>query len=213
MYNELFKDRKEAGKLLSERLIDYKKSDAVVLAIPRGGLPLGYEIAKALQLPLDVALSKKIGHPNNPEFAIGAISLDSVILDDHPEIPESYISSEIDRLRAVLKEKYQFYTSKHAPIDIKGKIVIIVDDGIATGNTILAIIAMLRKKKPKKIIVAVPVVPNDRVEIFEQETDEFIYLLAPDYFSGVGGFYKNFDQVEDAEAIKFLRDANSISSN
>lgn len=209
MYNEMFKDRTEAGILLAEKLQNYKNSNTLVLAVPRGGLPVGYEIAKSLHLPLDIILSKKIGHPFNREFAIGAVSMDSIIVDEHPDVPKDYIEKEIIRLRKLLQEKYELYMGNREPFDVKGKNLIIVDDGIATGNTILVSIAMLRKKNPAKIIVAVPVIPYDTVDVFQQKADEFVYLIASKYFRGVGGFYEEFEQVEDEEAIQILRIANA----
>ncbi|WP_281297029.1 phosphoribosyltransferase [Flavobacterium limnophilum] len=210
MDNEILQDRKEAGILLSEKLEKYQNKEAIILAVPRGGVPIGYEIAKNLHLPLDIILSKKIGHPLNKEFAIGAVSLDSMIIDKHPEIPKEYIEREIKTLRESLQDKYTLYMGNRKPSDIEGKIVIIVDDGIATGNTLLVSIEMLRKSKPQKIIVAVPVVPFDTVKIFQQKTDEFVYLIAAKDFRGVGGFYENFEQVNDEEVIRMLGVANLI---
>lgn len=208
MYIEILKDRKEAGLLLSEKLEKYQDTDTLILAVPRGGVPIGYEIAKNLNLQLDIILSKKIGHPLNKEFAIGAVSLDSLLIDSHPEVSQAYIESEIKYLRELLQEKYALYMGNRKPIDVKGKNVIIVDDGIATGNTLLACINMLRKNNPKKIIVAVPVVPADMVPIFKQKADEFIYLMAPIDFGGVGRFYENFEQVNDDEVIRMLSIVN-----
>ncbi|TRX00391.1 phosphoribosyltransferase [Flavobacterium gawalongense] len=204
MYNEILKDRIEAGLLLAEKLKKYQNSNTIVLAVPRGGVPIGSIIAKSLQLPLDIVLSKKIGHPYNKEFAIGAVSMDSMIIDEHPEIPQEYIDDEIIRLRKLLRGKYELYMGNREPLDIKEKNVILVDDGIATGNTLLASISMLRKRNPAKIIVAVPVLPYDTVPVFEKNTDEFVYLIASKYFRGVGGFYEDFNQVEDDEVIKLL---------
>lgn len=204
MYNELLNDRKEAGILLSERLKKYQNSNTIILAVPRGGVPVGYEIAKRLHLPMDIVLSKKIGHPNNKEYAIGAVSMNSITLKEHPEVPQRYIEDEVIRLRKLLKEKYELYMGNREPIDIQGKNVIVVDDGIATGNTLLASISMLRKKEPAKIIAAVPVLPADVIPIFQRNADEFVYLIAAKYFRGVGGFYEQFDQVEDEEVIRML---------
>ena len=210
MYEEILKDRKEAGMLLSQKLEKYQHTDTIILAIPRGGVPIGYEIAKNLNLPLDIILSKKIGHPFNKEFAIGAVSLDSTLFDEYPDIPKEYIEREIKNLRESMKDKYNLYRDYRKPEDIKGKTVIVVDDGIATGNTLLASLAMLRKRHPKKIIVAVPVVPFDTVKIFEQNTDEFVYLMAPKDFRGVGRFYESFDQVSDEEVVRMLGVVNLI---
>ena len=210
MFGDILKDRIEAGMLLSDKLLKYQNSNTVVLAIPRGGIPVGYVIAKRLNLPLDIVLSKKIPHPLNKEFAIGAVSMDSMFVDEHLDVPKNYINGEIIRLRESLQEKYKLYMGNREPIDIKGKNVIVVDDGIATGNTLLASIKMLLKRKPSKIIVAVPITPNDTVAIFQKKVDEFIYLMAPTNFRGVGGFYQEFEQVEDEEVIQQLSDANSV---
>ncbi len=206
MYNEILKDRKEAGFLLSKKLKKYQNNkNTLVLAVPRGGVPVGYEIANRLHLSLDIVLSKKIGHPNNKEFAIGAVSMDSTLIDEHPEVPNEYIAKEIVRLRGLLQEKYKLYMGNRNPIEVKGKNIILVDDGIATGNTLLACISMLRKIKPTKIILAVPVLPFDKLDVFQKNTDEFVYLIASKYFRGVGGFYEQFEQVEDEEVIRMLK--------
>lgn len=206
MYNEILKDRKEAGFLLSKKLKKYQNNkNTLILAVPRGGVPVGYEIANRLHLSLDIVLSKKIGHPNNKEFAIGAVSMDSTLIDEHPEVPNEYIEKEIVRLRVLLQEKYKLYMGNRNPIEVKGKNIILVDDGIATGNTLLACISMLRKIKPAKIILAVPVLPSDKLDVFQKNTDEFVYLIASKYFRGVGGFYEQFEQVEDEEVIRMLK--------
>jgi putative phosphoribosyl transferase len=204
MYEGMLKDRIEAGILLSEKLRKYQNSNTIVLAVPRGGVPVGYIIAKSLHLPLDIVLSKKIGHPSNIEFAIGAVSSDSMILDEHPNVPKIYIDNEIIRLRKLMAEKYQHYMGNKKPLDVKGKNIILVDDGIATGNTLLASISMLRKKNPAKIIVATPVIPYENVPVIKKNADEFIYLIASKNFRGVGGFYEEFNQVEDEEVKHLL---------
>jgi putative phosphoribosyl transferase len=208
MHNGILKNRIEAGILLSERLKKYQHTDSIILAVPRGGVPVGYEIARRLHLPLDIVLSKKIGHPSNKEFAIGAVSLDTIILNKQTTVPKEYIEKEIEQVKKTLKEKDGFYRKNRSPLDIEEKNVIVVDDGIATGNTLLASIALLRKKHPAKIIVAVPVIPYENIPIFEESTDEFIYLMAPKYFRGVGGFYEDFPQVEDEEVIQMLNLTN-----
>jgi putative phosphoribosyl transferase len=211
MYKNKLKDRKEAGIILSEKLKKYQDSNTIVLAIPRGGVPIGYEIAKRLHLPLDIILSKKIGHPKNTEFAIGAITMDATIIDEHPEVPKQYIADEIIRLKELLREKHQLYMGNREPLEVKGKNVIVVDDGIATGNTLLACISMLRKREPTKIIVAVPILPLDVLEIFERQTDEFVYLITSNNFRSVGAFYDQFYQVDDNEVIEMLQIKNPIT--
>ncbi|MFV8370145.1 phosphoribosyltransferase [Flavobacterium sp. LB2R40] len=210
MHHEIFKDRIEAGLLLSEKLKKYQGTNSVILAVPRGGVPLGYIIANTLRLPLDIVLAKKIGHPNNKEFAIGAISVDSMIIDEYPDVPKEYVNNEIIRIRKLLQEQYERYRGNRKRIAIENKCIILVDDGIATGNTLLASIIMLRKKNPAKIIVAVPVLPYDVVSVIEKNADECIYLIASKYFKGVGSFYKEFNQVSDDEVIQMLSLSNGI---
>ncbi len=201
-----FKNRTEAGLLLAEKLKTYNIQDAVVLAIPRGGVPIGYEIAKQLNLPLDIVLAKKIGHPGNPEYAIGSVSLNSYVLDPHPEVPDEYIKDEITSIRELLKKRYALYTGDHSPINIKGKTVIVVDDGIAIGNTLLATIKMLSKKEPERIVVVTPVTSVSAANklIKSEVVDDFLYLLAPRSFHGVSAFYDEFDQVSDEEVKHLL---------
>ena len=155
MNNEILTDRIEAGLLLADKLKKYQNSNTIVLAIPRGGVPIGNVIAKSLHLPLDLILSKKIPHPFNKEFAIGGVSWDETIVDEQSGVPEDYIEKEIVRSRQLLHEKYERYMGNREPLEVMGKNVIVVDDGIATGNTLLACINMLKKKNPLKIIVAV----------------------------------------------------------
>jgi putative phosphoribosyl transferase len=208
MYPSRLTDRKEAGILLSEKLKKYQDTNSIVLAVPRGGVPVAYQIAQKLHLPLDVILSKKIGHPMNKEFAIGAVTMEATIIDEHLEVPKQYITDEIIRLKELLREKYKLYMGNRQPLEVSKKNVIVVDDGIATGNTLLASISMLRKRKPAKIIVAVPVLPLDILETFEQQTDEFVYLITSSNFRSVGAFYDQFYQVEDDEVIQILKTTN-----
>lgn len=203
----MFSNRLEAGTLLSERLTEYKGKDAVILAIPRGGLPIGAAIAKALELPLEIALIKKIGHPLNEEYAIGAVSLNSIILDKQAaDISMNYILDETQRLRTVLAEKYKQFHKHKKPLKLKGKIAIIVDDGIATGNTILATAKLIHEELASKIIIAVPVAPPSALQKLKSSPiiDDIICLEHPYSFHGVGEFYENFSQVSDEEAIRLF---------
>jgi putative phosphoribosyl transferase len=204
MYYDLFKDREEAGLLLAEKLREYENTNSIILAIPRGGVPIGFAISQKLNLPLDIILSKKIQHPYNKELAIGAVTMDAEIVDYYPNISKSYINSEIIRIREVLKKKQKLFVGNDKPLDVKGKNIILVDDGIATGNTVLVSIKSLRKLKPAKIIVAVPVLPNDDLKTFQQETDEFVYIEVSNYFRGVGAFYEHFEQVDDDVVVGML---------
>ncbi|CAN1488407.1 COG1926 Predicted phosphoribosyltransferases [Flavobacteriaceae bacterium] len=210
MYYDLFKDREEAGALLAEKLLEYENTNSIILAIPRGGVPVGYVISQKLNLPMDIILSKKIPHPYNKELAIGAVTMDAEIVDYYPNISKNYINSEISRIREFLKKKLNLYVGNDKPLDVKGKNVILVDDGIATGNTVLVSIKSLRKLKPAKIIVAVPVLPYEDLKTFQQEADEFVYLEASNYFRGVGAFYEHFEQVDDDVVVEMLSATSPI---
>ena len=203
----MFKDRNEAGYLLANELEKYRSADGVILAIPRGGIPLGFIIAQNLNLPLEVVLSKKIGHPLHKEYAIGAVTLKNRILSDAAaDVSQAYIESETENIRVKLNKRYADYYGDHKPIPLKDKILVIVDDGIATGNTMLSIIKMLHDEKPRKIIVAIPVAPPDAIKKLEASPyiDDVICLLVPNNFRAVGQFYQNFDQVDDTEVKQLL---------
>lgn len=207
----MFKDRIAAGIKLAEELLPHKNGPLIVLAIPRGGLPIGAMVAKALNVPLDVALAKKIGHPYQKEFAIGAVGLNDIVLSDNVDVSKEYITKETTRIREILKARYQNYYSHRSPQDLKHKTVIIVDDGIATGNTLLATIAMVKKQGPSKIIVAIPVAPSSGIQLLKstQDVDEIVCLHEPMDFRAVGQFYEDFPQVSDEEAIQWLEQANT----
>ncbi|MGZ4034179.1 MAG: phosphoribosyltransferase [Bacteroidia bacterium] len=205
----MFKDRYEAAMLLAKKLEKYKNKEGIILAVPRGGVPIGYVIAKELGFPLEIVLSKKIGHPRNPEYAIGSVTLHGAVVSDNVmDVSIDYIQKEADRILLNLKEKFKLYMGNRRPADLKNKTVIIVDDGIATGNTILATIDSIKKSNPDKIVVAVPVAPPATVRKLANVVDEVICLLTPTNFMGVGEFYSNFSEVSDEEAIQFLEEAN-----
>ena len=209
----LYENRTDAGKQLAEQLRSYVGQDVVVLAIPRGGLPVGTEVAQLLKAPMDVVLTKKIGHPHHREYAIGAVSMDGVILGDTESIPETYIIEETARIREVLRERHAQYYRDREPIPLNGKIVIVVDDGIATGNTLIATVQLVAKQKPARIVVGIPVAPRSSVHVLEKmpEVDEVVCLATPLNFMAVGQFYLHFYQVSDKEAIKILEHANMPS--
>lgn len=210
----MFKDRYEAAMLLAKKLEKYKNKNGIILAVPRGGVPIGYYIAKELDLPLEIILSKKIGHPHNPEYAIGSVSLHGKIINENlTDVSMDYINKEADRILVGLKEKFKLYMGNRKATDLKDKTVIVVDDGIATGNTILATLEMLKTSNPKEIIIAIPVSPPDTARKLSKLVDEFICLDTPEDFMGVGQFYRNFSQVSDEEVIKFLDDASKIKVN
>ncbi|NNK19269.1 MAG: phosphoribosyltransferase [Maribacter sp.] len=208
----MFKDRNDAGMQLAESLLDYMNQDVVVLAIPRGGLPLGAIIAKKLNAPLDVALTKKIGHPFNKEYAIGALSLENSILSDAVGVTKGYIDEEINKLRKKLKARHNQYYKNNVPQNLEDRTVIIVDDGIATGNTILVTVDLVKMQNPKKIVVAIPVAPPSTVKKLKDYPglDAVICLETPYNFHAVGQFYEEFYQVSDEEAINLFESTNDI---
>lgn len=207
----MFTNRFEAGRLLAEKLKEYRGKEAVILAVPRGGLPLGAILADSLALPLEVVLIKKIGHPLNKEYAIGAASLTHIILDKQAaDISMEYITTEIQKLREVLLARQKKFYKNRKPRKLKDKIAIIVDDGIATGNTILATAQLVHEESPAKIVVAVPVAPNSSIMKLESSAfiDDVICLEQPLSFHGVAQFYENFEQVEDKEAVELFERFN-----
>jgi predicted phosphoribosyltransferase len=200
----MFRDRAEAGLLLAARLKKYKNDPGIVLAVPRGGVPVAYAVAKELGFPIEVILTKKIGHPGNKEYAIGAASLTDYFIVPHEGVSEEYIQSELGKIRARLKEMYRRFMGDREPENLQGKTVIIIDDGIATGNTLLGTVHVLRKSNPGKLVIAVPVASASAVQKLSKEADEVVALLIPDEFYGVGAFYEDFEQVSDEEVLYYL---------
>lgn len=210
--NTIFKDRYDAAMQLAHQLEKYRGKDGIVLAVPRGGVPIGYVIAKELGLPLEIILSKKIGHPYNPEFAIGSVTLHGAIIDDNVlDVDMDYIHRTADRILHDLKEKFRLYMGDQKPTSLKNKTVIVVDDGVATGNTLIATVHAIRKDKPKEVVIAIPVSPSKTAEKLREISDELICLYTPQVFYGVGQFYEDFSQVTDEEVIKHLKEINSNS--
>jgi len=199
----MFSNREDAGYLLASELVKYRGKPVVVMAIPRGGLPIGAIVARTLEAPLEVALTKKIGHPFNREYAIGAVSRNQIILSRPEGISQEYIDSETQRLRKKLEERHRMFHRKKDPVPLGGKLVIIVDDGIATGNTLRVTIALIAAESPDKIIVAIPVAPPDAADRLRamEEVDEVICLETPRNFHAVGQFYEDFAAVSDEEAL------------
>ncbi len=205
-----FFDRFDAGRVLSEYLTQYhKKLNVIVLALPRGGVPVGYEIAKALEVPLDIFVVRKLGLPWYEELAMGAIASGGTLIFNEQVVQQANISkSEIDKvIQAEMKElnrREQAYRgNKKLPV-LTDKIIILVDDGIATGATIKAAIKALRQHEPKKIVVAVPVAAKDTYEEIKGWVDDMICPYTPDNFYAVGLWYENFSQTTDEEVFKLL---------
>jgi len=200
----MFQDRIDAGLALSRYLQHYKNVDGVTLAIPRGGVPVAFPVARLLHLPLQIILSKKIGHPLHKEFAIGAVSLTGQIIAPNAFATEEYIQQETVHIREQLKACYAQYMGNKKPVPLKDKIVIIIDDGIATGYTLLSTIEMIRNEAPKKIVVAVPVASKQAAVKISEVADEFICVWIPSRFHSVGEFYEDFMQVSDEEVVQML---------
>ncbi|MHA6246898.1 phosphoribosyltransferase [Pontibacter sp. CAU 1760] len=203
---EILQNREEAAQLLAEQLKEYEGVPGVVLAIPRGGVPIGAYIAHKLGMPLEVTLSKKIGHPANQEFAIGAVSLDSVAVDDRAEVPQEYIEEEVKRIRQSLKQKHALFMGGRPRTPLQNRVVIIVDDGIATGKTLEATVELVQKEHPRKIVVAVPVAPPSAAVHFSHMVDDFVCLLVPSIFQAVGQFYIEFPQVSNEQVIHLMEE-------
>lgn len=206
----MFHDRHDAAVRLARELRSYRDGkSAVILAVPRGGLPIGGVLASELNLPLDVVLTKKIGHPSNPEFAIGAVSLTDEIIDEElvtrEGISAGWLDDEIARIRRKLHERYRMYHGAGRPLPVAGKTVILTDDGAATGRTLLVAIDLLRREGAAKIVVAVPVAPPDTVVLLESRADEVVCLDTPSSFMAIGEFYEDFSQVEDEQSVAILR--------
>jgi putative phosphoribosyl transferase len=219
----LFTNRTEAGQLLAERLLHFKDADPVVLALPRGGVPVGFEVARALNCPLDVVLVRKIGAPYQPELAVGAVvdggHAETVLNDSIVEaldIPQDYISKESARQLAEIDRRRHLYLAGRSQTDVAQRTVIVVDDGIATGATARAALRAVRRSKPKRLVLAAPVAPPDTVEALRQDVDELICLFTPEYFGAIGSFYLDFHQISDAEVVEMLREsagANRVGGN
>jgi putative phosphoribosyl transferase len=209
-----FADRAEAGRLLAERLAAARLQDPLVLALPRGGVPVGAEIARALGAPLDVAFVRKIGAPEQPELAIGAVAdgtepeiVLNVKLVHALGLSEDYIASEAARELAVIEQRRRDYASLRPTAEPQGRAVIVVDDGVATGMTMQAALRHLKRRAPSRLIAAAPVASREAVAMLKREADAVVCLASPRRFGSVGSFYRNFEQVSDEEVAALLREA------
>jgi putative phosphoribosyl transferase len=209
----LFKDRRDAGKQLAQELTAYAgRPDVIVLALPRGGVPVAYEVARALNAPLDIFIVRKLGLPGHEELAIGAIASGGVrVLNEDIvralNIPESVIESIARRELQELERRERTYRGNRPPPEVRGRTVVLVDDGLATGASMRAAVAALRAQNPARIVVAVPTAAPETCEAFESEVDEIVCAMTPEPFYGVGRWYENFSQTTDEEVRALLEEA------
>jgi putative phosphoribosyl transferase len=213
-----FRNRQEAGRLLAAQLAPYRRANAVVLGLPRGGVPPAAEIARALELPLDVIISRKLGAPDNPEFAIGALAEggDAYANTEGVQVTgalQSYVSGIARQQRKEIAHRQRLFRGG-APLRVPPHAtVILVDDGIATGSTVIAAIQALRRGGVRRIVLAVPVAPPDTVERLRPMVDELVVLLTPPLFWAVGAFYEDFKQVSDDDVCRLLTEAARVRQN
>jgi predicted phosphoribosyltransferase len=210
----LFADRAEAGQMLAERLAAMHLADPLVLALPRGGVPVGAEIAKRLSAPLDVAFVRKLGAPDQPELAIGAVAdgnAPEIVLNDKLVaalcLSEDYIAAAAMRELAAIEQRRRAYEGLRPAIDPAGRTAIVVDDGVATGMTMQAALRHVRRRGPRGLIAAAPVAPREAARMLAREADELVCLGSPRSFGSVGSFYRSFAQVGDEDVARLLREA------
>lgn len=209
-----FRNRADAGRRLVPRLMVYAAQSPVILALPRGGVPVAFEVAKALRAPLDLIFVRKIGAPGHAEFGLGAVvdgSHPQVVLNeetlDHVEVPPGYLGEETKRQLMEIERRRQHYLAGRQPVDVEGRVAIVVDDGIATGGTVRAALKAVSQANPARLILAVPVAPADTIARLREEADEVVCLMTPEPFYAVGEHYDDFSQTEDREVITLLDEA------
>ncbi|HII93341.1 MAG TPA: phosphoribosyltransferase [Methanosarcina sp.] len=212
----LFKDRVDAGKKLAKELSKYaNRSDVLILALPRGGVPVAFEVAKELNVRMDVFIVRKLGVPGNEELAMGAISSDNIrVLNEDVvrsfQIPERVINMVSENELKELERRERAYRGDRPKPEISGSTVILIDDGLATGATMRAAAAAIKTKNPAKIVVAVPTGAPDTCELFRKEVDEVICVATPEPFYGVGAWYGNFSQTTDEDVCELLDKARAL---
>ncbi len=205
----MFVDRHEAGIQLASALEKFRgRRDVVVIGIPRGGVVVAWEVARHLQAPLDVVVIKKLGYPGSPELALGATSPDTHYLNPElaESVPKSYIDEELRVKQKEARDRVDILKGSRNPVDLAGKTVIVVDDGVATGASMTMALRVIRKMGPASIVVAVPVAPPDAVRQLRGVADEVVALLQPTAFYAIGQFYSDFEQVSDEEAKRLIEE-------
>lgn len=204
-----FRDRTDAGKQLAAALAQYRGQAGVVLALPRGGVVLGVEVARSLGMPLDLVIPRKIGHPHQPEYAIAAVAENGELAANEAEVRRvdpAWFRDTVAREQAEARRRRELYLGGRAPLPLAGKLAILVDDGIATGLTMFAAIRDTKSRNPARTVVAVPIAPADTVEHLRREVDAVVTLDEGEYFLGaVGAYYDVFDQVSDSEVVALMK--------
>ena len=215
----LFVDRREAGGLLGQRLLSLQNAHPVVLALPRGGVAIGVEVARALAAPLDLVLVRKIGAPGHEELAVGAVAdggnpelVTESDLHRYPDVLPKYLETAKTAALQEIERRRRVYLGDQAPLDLTGRTAIVIDDGIATGATMLAALRATRRRKPARLVLAVPVAPHQILERLRQEADQTVCLDTPADFFAVGQYYRQFPQLSDAEVIALLNEARGFAA-
>lgn len=217
MKQPIFADRRDAGRKLAAALREKEFKDPIVLALPRGGVPVAYEVARELNAPLDLLFVRKIGAPGHPEFGIGAIvdgENPQVVVNPEARqlaIPQSHYEAEARKELEEIERRRNVYAGGHRPLPVQGKTVIVVDDGIATGGTVRAALQALGEREAHKVVLAIPVGAADSIETLRSQTDEVVVLATPEPFYAVGRYYGDFTQTDDAEVVDLVRRAQTNS--
>jgi len=206
----MFADRSEAGRKLAQELLEYKDEKPIILAIPRGGIVVADQVVKLLKCSLDVIITRKIGAPGNPELAIGAVSgPNKVIINEDMKyglrVSDEYVDKEVASQLEEIKRRRSMYLGQKLPPDLKDKLVIVIDDGLATGYTAMAAINAISEELPSKIVLAVPVASSDTCRFLASKVDKIVCLMKPEIFYAVGQFYVDFSQTTDDEVIEIMR--------
>lgn len=204
-----FQDRREAGRLLAQKLIAYRGKDGVVFALPRGGVVLGYEVARLLQMPLDLLIPRKVGYPGNPEYGICAVTEDGHLVCNEEvagTVDPQWLKEAIEKEQGEARRRRELYVGTRKPVAVLHRTAIIVDDGIATGLTMRAALLEVRDRHPARLVVAIPVVPPDIASELRTVVDELVALDIPSgYLGSVGAYYVSFPPTEDTEVLELLR--------
>lgn len=212
----LFEDRRHAGEFLANKLYAYRGRSPLILAVPRGGVAVAMPLWRSLGGEFDLIITRKIGAPGQPELAVGAVTGDGYVLLNEAlaaqlQLPEGYVERISAEEQAEIKRRLQLYRGRRPLPEIEGRLVIIVDDGVATGFTLRAALQGIKQKRPQKLVLAVPVGPPETLARLGRKVDEICYLEAPPYFAAVGQFYRDFRQVNDSEVTAALKEAWNVT--